>query len=61
MRDGKIYLTARDGTVSVIKAGRKFEVLAKNEMGEPTSASPVISNGRIYFRTFEAMYAIGKQ
>ncbi|HTU26545.1 MAG TPA: PQQ-binding-like beta-propeller repeat protein, partial [Pirellulales bacterium] len=59
--DGKVYLTSRDGTVSVIKAGRKFEVLAKNNLLEPMSSSPAISGGRIYLRTFETLYAIGKQ
>ena len=57
--DGKIYLTARDGVVTVVKAGRKFEVLASNDLGEPAesiSASPAISNGRIYLRTFDALY-----
>lgn len=46
--------------VTVVKAGRKFEVLASNDLGEAISSSPVISNGRIYLRTFDALYAIGK-
>ncbi|QDU97238.1 outer membrane protein assembly factor BamB family protein [Lignipirellula cremea] len=58
--DGKIFLTARDGTVSVCKPGPEFELLAQNEIDEPQSASPAIANGRIYLRTFEALYAIGK-
>jgi hypothetical protein len=44
--------------VTVVKAGRNFEILAQNDMGEPISASPAISNGRLYLRTFEALYAI---
>jgi outer membrane protein assembly factor BamB len=44
----------------VTKAGRDFEILAQNDMGEEISASPAISGGRIYLRTFEALYAIGK-
>jgi len=56
--DGKIFLTARDGTVSVCKPGPKFELISQNELGEPQSASPAISNGRIYLRTFDALYAI---
>ncbi len=56
--DGKIYLTARDGMISVIKHGEQFERLARNDMGEPTSASLAIANGRIYVRTFAALYAI---
>ena len=53
--DGKVYLTARDGVVTVVKAGRTFEVLATNKLGddkdaEAVSASPAISGGRIYLR-----------
>jgi outer membrane protein assembly factor BamB len=58
--DGKIYCTARDGFVSVIKAGPKFELLASNQLPDQLAASPAISNGRIYLRGFEALYAIGQ-
>jgi outer membrane protein assembly factor BamB len=56
--DGKVYLTARGGIVTVIKAGREFEVLAENDLGEPISASPVISNGTLYLRGFDHLWAI---
>ena len=56
--DGKIYMIAHDGIVTVVKAGREFEVLSKNNMGEPISASLAIANGRIYVRTYRALYAI---
>jgi outer membrane protein assembly factor BamB len=58
--DGHIYTTARKGVVTVLKAGPKFEIVAQNDLGESTSASPAISGGRIYLRTFDALYAIGK-
>jgi outer membrane protein assembly factor BamB len=58
--DGRIYFTARDGTVTIIKPGKRFEVLATNTIDEPISASPAISDGRIYLRTFEALYAVSK-
>ena len=58
--DGKIYLSARNGVVTVVRAGREFEMLAQNNLEEPISASPTISGGRIYIRTFNALYAIGK-
>jgi outer membrane protein assembly factor BamB len=57
--DGKIYCTARDGTVSVVKAGPEFQLLATNQLPDQIAASPAISGGRIYFRGFEALYAIG--
>lgn len=56
--DEKLYLTARNGTVTVVKAGREFEIIAKNDLGEPTTSSPAFSNGTIYIRTFKALYAI---
>ncbi|MBA2114964.1 outer membrane protein assembly factor BamB family protein [Bremerella alba] len=59
--DGKIYLTGRDGMVTVVQPGREFKILAQNELGEAIAASPVISNGRIYLRTFDALWAIGSE
>ena len=56
--DGKIYLTARDGLVTVVKAGPRFEVLATNQLPDDVAASPAIANGRIYFRGWKALYAI---
>lgn len=56
--DGKLYMSARDGTVNVIKGGRNFEKLAKNSFGEALTASPAVSEGTIYFRTFKALYAV---
>ena len=54
-------MTARDGTVSVLKAGPKFEVLSKNKIADQLTASPTLANGRIYLRGFKALYAIGKK
>ena len=58
--DGHIYTTSRDGVVSVVKAGPTFELVSQNEMGESIAASPVISNGTIYLRSFDALWAIRK-
>ncbi len=58
LADGKLYLTALDGTVSVIQAGREFKILAQNSFGEPQAASPVIANNTIYLRTHKALYAV---
>ncbi len=58
--DGKIYAVNEDGEVTVIRAGAQFEVLASSDMSERTMASPAISGGRIFIRTDEALYAVGK-
>ena len=59
--DGKVYLTSRGGTVSVVKAGPKFELLATNKLPDEISASPAIADGRIYLRGFKALYAVGSK
>ena len=59
--DGKILCVARDGMVTVAKAGKTFEILSQNNMGESISASPVIANGTLYLRSFEALWAIRKK
>ena len=56
--DGKIYFAGEDGDVYVVKAGPKFELLAKNTMGEVCMASPAISGGVLYFRTQSHVVAI---
>lgn len=58
--DGHIYWCAKDGHCTVLKAGPTFEIVASNELEEPITASPVISNGTLYLRTYDALYAIGK-
>jgi outer membrane protein assembly factor BamB len=58
--DGNIYLAARDGMVTVVKAGPKFETLATNRMPDEITASPAIADGRIYIRGFKALYAISE-
>lgn len=56
--DGKVTIAARDGTFSVVKAGPKFELLATNELPDAFTASPAISNGTMYLRGFEHLYAV---
>ncbi|HEX6984265.1 MAG TPA: PQQ-binding-like beta-propeller repeat protein, partial [Planctomycetaceae bacterium] len=56
--NGHVYITARDGRITVVKAGKEFEVVAQNDTGEDQSATPAISGGTIYLRTFDALWAI---
>lgn len=57
--DGHLYITSRDGTVSVIKAGADFEIVSTNKLEESISSSPAFSGGKIYFRSYDALWAIG--
>jgi outer membrane protein assembly factor BamB len=56
--DGRIYLSSEDGDIFVVKAGPQFEVLKKNEMGEPLMATPAISSGAMLVRTEHHLWSI---
>lgn len=49
--EGHIYFQNETGTTFVLKAGKKFEQIAKSEIGEPTLASFAITNGTIFLRS----------
>ena len=57
----RIFYTARDGTISIIKAGKKLEILAQNKLEDQITASPAISNDRLYLRAYKSLYCIGKK
>jgi outer membrane protein assembly factor BamB len=57
--NGMIYFLNDDGVAHVVKAGPKFELVARNELGEKTYASPAISGGQIFLRSFKHLYCIG--
>jgi outer membrane protein assembly factor BamB len=61
LADGKIYVTNEDGLTTVVAAGPKFEVLAENLLNEYVLSSPAISDGQIFIRTAQHLYAIGKK
>ncbi|MCI0379511.1 MAG: PQQ-binding-like beta-propeller repeat protein [Gemmataceae bacterium] len=58
--DGKIYCLSEDGDTYVIKAGPKFEVLAKNSLDEMCLASPALVRGSILLRTATKLYRIAE-
>ena len=58
--DGKIYLASEDGDVFVVKAGPKYELLAKNPVGEVMMATPAISDGLVIVRTISHLFAFGE-
>ena len=56
--DGKIYTQSEEGVGTVLKPGRTFEVLAKNDVQERTLASYAIGDKAIYLRTAEHLLKI---
>jgi outer membrane protein assembly factor BamB len=59
--DGKIYAVSQEGHLSVIKAGREWEVLARNDMNDECFATPALVDGKIYVRTRSALYCFAQR
>ena len=57
--NGKVFFTNDDGQTFVVEAGRTFKLLRVNELGAQTLASPALVDGVWYWRTEEALLAIG--
>ena len=58
--DGHVLVTNRDkGTVTVVKAGKKFEKVADNTVPDVLAASPAVADGKIYLRGFKYLWAVG--
>lgn len=58
--NGLAYFLNDDGVMHVVKAGPKFELVARNELGEMTYASPALSGGQMFLRSFNNLYCIGR-
>lgn len=57
--NGLVYIPNDEGVITVIKPGPKYECIATNNLGERMNASPAISNGKIYLRSYRHLYCIG--
>jgi outer membrane protein assembly factor BamB len=55
----RIFCLSEDGDTFVIRAGPKFEVLAKNGLDEWCLATPALSRGSVVIRTQTKLYRIG--
>jgi outer membrane protein assembly factor BamB len=54
--DGKVYFLSEEGVGTVVEAGTKYKVLAKNEMKEKTFASIAAADGAMFLRSDKALY-----
>jgi hypothetical protein len=57
--DGKLYFASESGRVTVVRTGPRFEVLARNDVGELVVASPALSGGCLLLRGERRLYCIG--
>lgn len=50
---------SRDGEAVMLAADRKFKLLGRYSLGEPTSATPAVAHNRLYVRTIATLFCIG--
>lgn len=55
---GRIYFQGEDGSTVVVKAGKEYERLAVNQLGERSLASPAVADGALFIRTASHLYRL---
>ena len=58
--DGRIYVSNIEGKTFVVQAGKKFTLLATNNLGERITASPAISGHELIYRTDSHLFCLGE-
>lgn len=63
LADGRIYYPSRSGTMYVVAARPKFELLATNPLGErgTYNSSPAAAGRQLFLRTDQYVYCVGKK
>ena len=61
LADGKLHVSNLEGDTFVIKAGRTFQLISKNSIGEATYAAMSVSQGELFLRTYEHLYCISNK
>jgi outer membrane protein assembly factor BamB len=58
--ENKLYFLNEEGTCYVVSAGTQFKLLATNELGERTFASPAVTDGALILRSESHLWRIGQ-
>lgn len=59
--DGRIYIMDETGTAYIMQDGDTFKLLAEIPANEVCMTAPAITDGIIFFRTQNYLYAVGKK
>jgi hypothetical protein len=54
----RLYVSNLEGRTFVVAASPKFQVLARNDLAEPTYAALAVSTGELFLRTYQHLYCI---
>lgn len=59
--NGLVYFLNDEGVTHVVKPGPRFQLVARNELGEKCFASPAISGRQLFIRGAEHLFCIGPE
>ena len=59
--NGLVYFLSDKGVMTIVKPGEELDIVARNELGENTYASPAISDGQIFLRGAKHLYCISTE
>ena len=59
LADGRIYILSEDGVTLVLRPGRKYDEIVRNDIEETCFASMAVSQGHFYIRSDKHLYSIG--
>jgi hypothetical protein len=55
----RLYNISREGDVVVLAASKRYELLARNRVGEGSHSTPAVAGGRLFLRTFTHLISLG--
>jgi outer membrane protein assembly factor BamB len=58
--EARLYFQSEAGVGYVVKAGKTFELLARNDLGERTFASPALADNAVFLRSESHLWRVGK-
>jgi outer membrane protein assembly factor BamB len=56
---GRLFGIATKGEVVVLEASDRFQVIARNALGETTHSTPAVAGGRMYIHTMNHLISVG--
>jgi outer membrane protein assembly factor BamB len=59
--NGLVYFVNDDGVTHVVRPGPAYDLVARNEIGERTFASPAVSDGDLFIRGERSLFCIGRK
>ncbi len=55
----KLYSVSAKGEVVVLAASAKYQLLARNDLGDICHSTPAVAGGRMYVRTYKHVFSVG--